>query len=61
MWDDIIRAFCLMLIFEGMLPFLYPSRWRGLVEQLSQMSEKSLRTMGLVSMAIGVCILYIIR
>ncbi|MGI1679144.1 MAG: DUF2065 domain-containing protein [Cellvibrionaceae bacterium] len=61
MWDDIVRALCLVLIFEGMIPFLYPNRWRELVLKLSLMSEKNLRLIGLISMAIGVCVLYVIR
>lgn len=60
MWEDLARAVCLMLILEGMLPFLYPSRWRRLVIHLAVLSERQLRIMGLVSMFIGVGLLYLL-
>ena len=50
-----------MLIIEGMLPFLYPSRWRSLAEKLGQVDDRSLRITGLISMLIGLIALYITR
>lgn len=60
MWEDLARAFCLMLVIEGILPFLYPNRWRRMVTTLAQVSARQLRLMGLISMLIGVALLYII-
>lgn len=54
-------GFCLMLILEGIIPFLYPQRWRNLVQQLSLISDRSLRLIGLASMTIGVVALYIVN
>ena len=31
MWEELGKAFCLMLVLEGIIPFLYPTRWRHLV------------------------------
>lgn len=59
-WEDLLRAFCLMLVIEGIVPFLYPGRWRGLVQTLAHTDDRSLRTMGLVSMLLGVGLLYLI-
>lgn len=61
MWEDLGRAFCLMLVLEGIIPFLYPTRWRNLVASLAQVSDSQLRTMGLVSMLIGVGLLYLLN
>lgn len=58
MWEDLARAFCLMLVIEGMLPFLYPSRWRQLVARLALVEDRQLRRMGLLSMVIGAGLLY---
>lgn len=58
---ELFLAFCLVLIIEGILPFLYPQRWRALVEQLSEISNSSLRMMGLISMLLGVVGLYLVR
>lgn len=61
MWEEIGRAFCLMLVLEGMLPFLYPTRWRRLVASMAIISDRHLRITGLVSMMIGVGLLYVLK
>ena len=55
------KALCLMLIIEGILPFLYPNRWRQLVATLAVTDDRKLRMMGLISMVIGVGLLFIIN
>lgn len=54
-------GFCLMLVLEGIIPFLYPQRWRNLVQQLALVDNRILRFMGLVSMLLGTLILYLIN
>lgn len=61
MWEALLVGFALMLVLEGIVPFLYPARWRDLVVTLSQISNKHLRTMGLTSMLAGIALLYWIR
>jgi len=61
MWEELGKAFCLMLVFEGIIPFLYPARWRNLVASLAIVSDQQLRTMGLVSMLLGAGLLYLIN
>ena len=61
MWRDLGTALCLVLIIEGILPFLYPARWRRLVEQLAEVDDRSLRLAGLVSMVLGAGLLYLVR
>lgn len=61
MWEELARAFCLMLVIEGIIPFLYPSRWRQLVASLALVDDRRLRLMGLLSMLIGVGLLYWLR
>ncbi|WP_347331813.1 DUF2065 domain-containing protein [Marinimicrobium locisalis] len=61
MWDDLARAFCLMLVIEGIIPFLYPQRWRQLVASLALVDDRRLRIMGLVSMLIGAGLLLALR
>jgi len=60
MWEDLASAVCLMLVLEGIVPFLYPNRWRKLVAQLALMSGKQLRIMGLISMLLGAGLLTLI-
>lgn len=54
-------GFCMMLVLEGIIPFLYPQRWRNLVQQLSLVDNRTLRFMGLASMLLGTVILYLIN
>jgi len=54
-------GFCLMLILEGIIPFLYPQRWRNLVQQLALVSDRSLRLIGLGSMVLGLVALYVVH
>ena len=61
MWHDLAVAFCLMLVIEGIIPFLAPRRWRSMVEYLAEIDDRSMRIMGLVSMLIGTGLLYIIN
>lgn len=61
MWREIGIAFSLMLIIEGIIPFLYPGRWRKLVATLADIENSALRLMGLGSMIAGVVLLYLIN
>lgn len=61
MWESILTAICLMLILEGIMPFLYPQRWRRLVATLATVDNRSLRWIGLSTMLIGLGLLYLVR
>ena len=59
--QTLLVAVSLMLILEGILPFLYPQRWRRVVAQLAQISDANMRVLGLVSMLIGLVLLWLVR
>ncbi|ARU55911.1 MAG: DUF2065 domain-containing protein [Pseudomonadales bacterium] len=61
MWQDLAVAFSLMLVIEGIIPFLYPNRWKNMVRALSQIDTLTMRIIGLVSMVVGVGLLYWVR
>ncbi|MEH6388258.1 DUF2065 domain-containing protein [Pseudomonas profundi] len=54
-------AVCLMLIVEGMMPFLAPVRWKQLLVSLAQLTDRQVRLAGLASMLIGTACLYLLR
>ncbi|PXF31999.1 hypothetical protein WH50_06625 [Pokkaliibacter plantistimulans] len=60
-WQTLALAFCLLLVLEGILPFLNPRGWKQMMTQLTDMSDLSLRLWGLGSMLAGVCLLYLIH
>lgn len=61
MWDSIIPALALVLVIEGMLPFLSPKGWREAMSQAAQLPDKVLRGLGFFSMLAGVIVLYLVR
>lgn len=61
MWVDLLAALALVLVIEGLMPFLSPAGFKRRMEQVSQVPNGSLRTIGLVSMIAGVTLLYLVR
>ncbi len=61
MWHEILIACCLLLVIEGLLPFISPARWRHMISQVAQLDDRTLRIMGLISMALGTGLLYLIN
>lgn len=61
MLSGFATAVCLMLIVEGMMPFLAPVRWEQLLVSLAQLTDRQVRLAGLASMLIGTACLYLLR
>lgn len=61
MWHDLMAAMALVFVLEGILPFLSPTRYRRLMSQMLDMSDRGLRTLGLASMIVGLLALYLVR
>jgi uncharacterized protein YjeT (DUF2065 family) len=57
MASTFLLAFALMLIIEGLLPFLAPSLWRDAFRRITQLSDGQIRFFGLTSMLIGLLLL----
>jgi uncharacterized protein YjeT (DUF2065 family) len=60
-WQDLLAALALVLVIEGMVPFLNPQSLRRLLETVSQLDDRTLRITGFISMLCGVLLLYIVR
>ena len=54
-------AFALMLVFEGMMPFLFPSIWRETLSKLSQFRDGQIRFIGLSLMLSGLLLIYWVK
>jgi uncharacterized protein YjeT (DUF2065 family) len=61
MWQDILTAFALYLIIEGMIPFVGPNFFRQTVAKLSALNDNHLRLTGLAIMASGLLLLFVVR
>ncbi len=54
-------AFCLMLIIEGIIPFIAPHLWRSLLLMLKDLDDNQIRLFGLILMISGTALLLIIN
>ncbi|MEX0964595.1 MAG: DUF2065 domain-containing protein [Pseudohongiellaceae bacterium] len=61
MWHELAVAFCLMLVVEGVIPFISPGRWRKMLLMLDQIDDNTMRMIGLGSMLTGTVLLLIIN
>lgn len=61
MWHELGIALCLVLVIEGIIPFLYPRRWKEMVAMLAQVDDRVMRAVGLLSMLMGTGLLYLIN
>ena len=61
MATTLLMALALMLVIEGVLPFLAPKLWRETFQRLMQLSDGQIRFFGLTSMIAGLILLYISR
>jgi uncharacterized protein len=57
MGPTFLMALALLLILEGVLPFLAPNLWRETFRRLTQMNDGQIRFIGLSSMVVGVLLL----
>ena len=60
-WHEIGVALCLVLVIEGIIPFLYPRRWKEMVSMLAEIDDRTMRLAGFSSMVMGTGILYLIN
>ena len=61
MGTTLLMAFALMLVIEGLLPFLAPNLWRDAFRRIMQLTDGQIRFIGLSSMLAGVLLLVLTR
>lgn len=61
MSNTLLTAFALVLVIEGILPFLVPDLWRETIRRVTEWSDGQLRFFGLTLMLVGLLLLYIVR
>ncbi|MBL8478732.1 MAG: DUF2065 domain-containing protein [Sterolibacteriaceae bacterium] len=61
MLNLLLLAFALMLVIEGLMPFLAPRAWREMFRRVTELSDGQIRFIGLTSMLVGVVLLTIFR
>ena len=58
--DTFWSALALVLVIEGLLPFLSPGSWRRGFNQLMQLRDGQLRFFGLCSILLGLILLWLL-
>ena len=61
MTSTLLLAFALMLVLEGLMPFIAPAAWRETFRRLIQFSDGQIRFVGLTSMLGGVLLLFVLN
>ena len=56
-----LLGFAMMLVIEGMMPFLFPGLWRETFRKLLSLTDGQLRFVGITAMISGVLMLYLIK
>ncbi len=51
----------LMLVIEGIMPFLFPALWRDAFRKLLQLTDGQIRFMGISAMLAGLLLLYWVK
>ena len=59
--QDLLVACCLVLVFEGILPFLNPAGWRAAMKRLAELDDRTIRFAGGASMLLGIILLQFVR
>jgi uncharacterized protein YjeT (DUF2065 family) len=60
-WHDLFVALALVMVIEGILPFVSPASMRKYMEMMSQMPNEKLRMAGFFSMLAGVALLFLVN
>lgn len=61
MWQDLLVALSLVLVIEGIFPFINPRGMKRALLVIAQLSDQQLRFAGVTSMLLGLGLLYIIH
>ncbi|MGV6860016.1 MAG: DUF2065 domain-containing protein [bacterium] len=60
-WTDLCSALALVLVIEGLWPFISPQGFKQRLSQIFEVDNQTLRVFGLVSMGLGLLALYLVR
>lgn len=60
-WTYLFTVLGMMLIFEGIVPFIRPAKWKRILILIAQFDDYRLRIAGFILMMAGLAIVYIAR
>ena len=60
-WSDLLAALAIVLVLEGLLPFINPDGTRRLFAKLALAGSREIRVAGCISLVLGLVLLYMVR
>ena len=57
MWTNLLHALALVMVIEGLMPFVAPDRWREMMVRLCTVDSHNLRLFGGAVIAAGLVIM----
>lgn len=60
-WHNLLSALCLVLVIEGLLPFINPKAWKEAIARFLLFNDKTIRSVALMCMLAGLLGLMLIR
>ena len=60
-WNDLFTALALVMVVEGIMPFISPRKYKLTMQQMLSMPDGTLRSIGFGLMLIGVISLFLVR
>jgi len=61
MTDTLLMAIAIALILEGLIPALFPNKWRNYVLKLAEESTSSIRNIGVGLIMVGAFVFWMIQ
>ncbi len=58
-WNDLLNAIALVMIIEGILPFVSPGTLKSTYQKMQELSNDTLRKIGAGSIALGMIVLFL--
>jgi len=58
-WDDLLNAIALVMIIEGILPFVSPNSLKKTYQKMQELPDNTLRKVGIGSMVLGMLLLFL--
>jgi len=59
--DYWLIGLAMMLVIEGLLPFVFPALWRETFRKMVTLTDGQLRFIGVTSMLFGLLLLYLVK
>ncbi len=61
MGNTLLMAFALMLVIEGILPFVAPQVWRETFRRVTSFNDGQIRFIGISSMLVGLILMWVLK